>query len=80
MVTGFTMDPSNGSGSLTATGLGLRIYVVESSTDLGQSDSWMPLANPASEVDNPDGSVNFNFVDPEATSASRILYRLSVAP
>ena len=75
---GFTMDGT--SGSLTVTGLGADIYVVESSTDLGQSDAWAPLVSPASEVDNPDGSVSFNFVDPEAVGETKIFYRVAEAP
>ena len=75
---GFTMDGT--SGSLTVTGLGADIYVVESSTDLGQADAWAPLGNPASEVDNPDGSVSFNFVDPEAVGETKIFYRVAEAP
>jgi len=75
---GFTMDGT--SGSLTVTGLGADIYVVESSTDLGQADAWAPLASPASEVDNPDGSVSFNFVDPEAVGETKIFYRVAEAP
>ena len=74
----FTMDGVN--GSITAVGLGTTIFVVESSTDLGQADAWTPLANPATEVDNPDGSVSFNFTDPEATTEGKIFYRLNEAP
>ena len=75
-----TIDRATGAGSVTATGLGVKIYVVESSTDLGQSDAWAPLANPAAEVDNPDGSVSFNFTDPEAVGAGKVFYRLAEAP
>ncbi|MDA7881093.1 lamin tail domain-containing protein [Akkermansiaceae bacterium] len=79
-VTDFSMDRSTGAGSLTVTGLGVQILVVESSTDLGQSDAWAPLANPAAEVDNPDGSVSFNFTDAEAVGEGKIFYRLNEAP
>ena len=74
----FAMDGT--SGSLTVTGLGAGIYRVESSTDLGRSDAWAPLVSPASEVDNPDGSVSFNFVDPEAVGETKIFYRVAEAP
>ena len=80
VITDITMNRTTGAGSLTATGLGAQILVVESSTDLGQSDAWAPLANPATEVDNPDGSVSFNFTDPEATTEGKIFYRLNEAP
>jgi len=76
----FSMDRTTGAGSLKVTGLGAKIYVVESSTDLGLSDAWAPLANPASEVDNQDGSVSFNFTDLEAVSEEKIFYRVAEAP
>lgn len=76
----FTMDRATGAGSLKVAGLGTQILLVESSTDLGQADAWAPLASPASEVDNPDGSVSFNFVDPEAVGGAKIFYRVAEAP
>ena len=59
----FTIDETNGSAVLTVTGLGTKIWVLQSSEDLGLLDAWEEVAGGFSESDNPDGSTNLTFFD-----------------
>ena len=74
-VVDFNIDIELGSGTLTATGLGTKIWVIQFSDDLGFGDAWEEIASGFTETDNPDGSVNLLFFDSFGSVPERF-YRL----
>jgi hypothetical protein len=74
-VIGFSIDPEAGRATLTVTGLGTKIWVIQFSDDLGFGDAWEEIASGFTETDNPDGSVNLLFFDSFGSVPKRF-YRL----
>ncbi|MDB4669732.1 hypothetical protein OAF33_01670 [bacterium] len=74
-VVSFVVDANAGTGVLTVNGLGAKIWVLQSSGDLNQVDSWVNVVGGFAESDNPDGSTNLTFSDSFGTTLKRF-YRL----
>ncbi len=75
----FSIDLENQQGTFTVTGLGTKIWLLQSSDDLGFGDNWETFPGGFSEVDNDDGSTSFLFFDTFSANP-RKFYRLIEQP
>lgn len=78
VVTDFQIDIELGRGSLTVTGLGSKIWILQSSDDLSIADSWEEVSF-GPPTDNPDGSTTLTFFD-NVSSVTKRFYRLIEQP
>jgi hypothetical protein len=78
-VLGFSVDLDLDRGDLIVTGLGTKVWILQSSDDLGAADSWEEVPGGFSEIDNPDGSTTIRFFDSISATPTRF-YRLIEQP
>ncbi len=57
----FSVQPGGATAVIVATGLGNKLWKIQTSNDLGDTDPWADLSVGVSESDNADGSTNFSF-------------------
>ena len=70
----FSIAPGSTSAVIVATGLGAKLWKVQTSDDLEDTDPWVDFSGSVIETDNADGSTNFSF---STTSGdARQFYRL----
>jgi hypothetical protein len=65
---------------INATGLGTKVWTVETSADLGATDPWAEVAGGVSEQDQADGSTNFLFFFVPGNGETERFYRLVEVP
>jgi len=70
----FNLAVGDGSAEIVARGLGSKVWKVQRSEDLGDTDAWVNLSVSVNESDNPDGTTSFRFS--ETTGGDRQFYRL----
>lgn len=80
LIRSVSIDLVTGEGTLNAINLGTKIWIVETSIDLGVNDPWDPVLGGNGEVDLPDGSTDFTFFFPPASAEPKRFYRLVEAP
>jgi hypothetical protein len=78
-VLGFSVDAELGRGDLIVTGLGTKVWILQSSDDLGATDTWEEVPGGFAEIDNPDGSTTIRFFDAISATPTRY-YRLIEQP
>lgn len=76
----FSLNLTEGSGVINATGLGTKVWTVETSADLGATDPWAEVAGGVSEQDQADGSTNFLFFFVPGNGETERFYRLVEVP
>lgn len=76
----FSLNLAEGSGVINATGLGTKVWTVETSADLGATDPWAEVAGGVSEQDQADGSTNFLFFFVPGAAEDQRFYRLVEVP
>ena len=78
-VLGFSVDPVIDQAELIVSGLGTKVWILQSSGDLGATDSWKEVPGGFAEVDNPDGSTTIRFSAAISSTPARY-YRLIEQP
>nr|MBR9811034.1 hypothetical protein [bacterium] len=78
-VLGFSVDPLIDQAELIVSGLGTKVWILQSSGDLGATDSWKEVPGGFAEVDNPDGSTTIRFSAAVSSTPARY-YRLIEQP
>ncbi|MDB4357782.1 lamin tail domain-containing protein [bacterium] len=78
-VLGFSVDAELGRGDLIVTGLGTKVWILQSSDDLGATYTWEEVPGGFAEIDNPDGSTTIRFFDAISATPTRY-YRLIEQP
>jgi hypothetical protein len=78
-VLGFSVDPVIDQAELIVSGLGTKVWILQSSGDLGATDSWKEVAGGFAEIDNPDGSTTIRFSAAISSTPARY-YRLIEQP
>ena len=79
-VNSFEIDFENERGVINASGLGTKVWQVETSTDLGDEVVWTPVFGGADEQDQEDGSVDFVFFFTASSAPEKRFYRLAEVP
>ena len=78
-VLGFLVDPVIGQAELIVSGLGTKVWILQSSSNLGATDAWEEVPGGFAEIDNPDGSTTIRFSDAISSTPARY-YRLIEQP
>ena len=78
-VLGFSVDPVIDQAELIVSGLGTKVWILQSSGDLGATDSWKEVPGGFAEIDNPDGSTTIRFSAAVSSTPARY-YRLIEQP
>jgi hypothetical protein len=78
-VLGFSVDPVIGQAELIVLGLGTKVWILQSSSNLGATDAWEEVPGGFAEIDNPDGSTTIRFSDTISSVPTRY-YRLIEQP
>ena len=78
-VLGFSVDPLIDQAELIVSGLGTKVWILQSSGDLGATDSWKEVPGGFAEIDNPDGSTTIRFSAAISSTPARY-YRLIEQP
>lgn len=78
-VLGFSVDPVIDQAELIVSGLGTKVWILQSSGDLGATDSWKEVPGGFAEIDNPDGSTTIRFSAAISSTPARY-YRLIEQP
>lgn len=78
-IIGLTITQENGSGIMTVKGLGTKIWLLQSSDDLGGLDAWESVPGGFTESDNADDSTDLTFFN-DFSGSSRRFYRLIESP
>ena len=78
-VLGFLVDPVIGQAELIVSGLGTKVWILQSSSNLGATDAWEEVPGCFAEIDNQDGSTTIRFSDAISSTPARY-YRLIEQP
>ena len=78
-VLGFSVEPVIDQAELIVSGLGTKVWILQSSGDLGATDSWKEVPGGFAEIDNPDGSTTIRFSAAISSTPARY-YRLIEQP
>ncbi|MDB4659000.1 lamin tail domain-containing protein, partial [bacterium] len=78
-VLGFLVDPVIGQAEFIVSGLGTKVWILQSSSNLGATDAWEEVPGGFAEIDNPDGSTTIRFSDAISSTPARY-YRLIEQP
>lgn len=76
-IVNFFVEADGVTAVIVATGLGSKLWKIETSDALGDNESWLDLTGGFVESDNPDGSTNFTFSTSLPQGDEKHFYRLS---